>query len=122
MKLITAATLALLALPALAAHAGEPYSDSRFFSPHERATPYGIGLGPIDGRYPRPASSVHGLNIPNGAGAPVPLDPFSIGGRYAEGETAAPFTYVVDAKGRATEDAKGRAAWDGSYGRMTYGN
>ena len=116
MKLLTALTLAMVAIVPSVAHAGDV---PMYFTPHERATPYALGFGPIDNRYPRPGFSAAGLNIPNGAGAPVPLDPFAIARPYAEGEAAVPL-YFEDAKGRATHDAKGRAAWDGSHARMAW--
>jgi len=123
MRLIITGIVMALALPVFAAQAQQVIDEERYFTPHERTSPQAIGVGSIDGRYPRPMSSIPSLNIPNGAGAPVPLDPFLIGGRYHEGETALPFSYQVrDAKGRATNDIKERSAWDGTQARMTYGN
>lgn len=120
MKLLTVMSLAILACAPTLAHAQDASSDARFFTPHERTTPHAIGLSPIDGRYPRPNASLMGLNILNGAGAPVPVDPFLLARPYAPGETAVPLTWNQDAKGRASNDVKGRAAWDGSPGRMSW--
>lgn len=118
MKLLTALALAALACAPSVAIAGE-VTGNLYFSNGQRATPYGIGLGPIDGRYPTPGYAAAGMNIPNGAGAPVPIDPFALPRPYALGESAVEI-YIYDAKGNATYDVKGRGAWDGNQDRMAW--
>ena len=118
MKLLPALALAVLACAPSLAVAGE-VTGNLYFSDSQRATAYGIGLGPIDGRYPTPGYWAAGMNIPNGAGAPVPIDPFALPRPYAYGESAVEI-YLYDAKGNATYDVKGRAAWNGYEDRMAW--
>lgn len=119
MKLLTALALAIVVgAPSIAV--ADEVTGKLYFGPHQRATPHAIGLGSIDGRYPTPGYWASSMNIPNGAGAPVPIDPFSLPRPYAEGESAVPLQWYSDAKGNATYDVKGRAAWDGSPGRMAW--
>lgn len=124
MKLITSLLAVVLAaaisIPAHAEDAFHP-DPSEYFTAKDRVGSHPWGLSPIDGRYPRPLSNAYGMNIPAGAGAPVPVDPFAVPRPYALGEAYVGFV-VVDAKGDARYDAKGRAAWDGAGQRMQFGN
>lgn len=120
MKLLTAvAALAIAACASFPVVAQE--ASAVYFTQNDRTETHALGIGGIGGRYPRPLAGVAGMNIPNGAGAPVPIDPFTLPRPYALGETYVE-TWYGDAKGRATHDAKGRAAWDGAAGRMSFGN
>lgn len=109
-----------LASPSFAGDAFAQPDASEYFTARDRVGAHPWGLSPIDGRYPRPLASAYGMNIPAGAGAPVPVDPFALPRPYALGEAYVGYV-VVDAKGNATHDAKGRAAWDGAGERMQFG-
>jgi len=119
MKPILALAVALAIVSVAPAQAGDVPGGNAFFTNKDRTAPHAVGLAGIDQRYPRPLAAAHGFNIPAGAGAPIPVDPFALPRPYALGEAYVGGEVVLDAKGRATNDRRG-AAWDGSVRRMNW--